>query len=185
MSLEKYDSQSIRALLERIADELRGDWLLVGGALVAVWFEQRRTTEDLDLIGMTPGGELRYRLLDFICRLGMPVEAVNSAADYFVHRIPDWQEHVTPFLKGKASTIYRPDATLFLLLKVDRMSEQDFEDCRLLLEYCAREATRLDVSRVLAAASVARQESQPGAEYRRRQLSRLLGEFALPAEATE
>jgi hypothetical protein len=107
----------------------------------------------------------------------MPVEAVNSAADYFVHRIPDWHRHVTPFLAGKASTIFRPDATLFLLLKVDRMSEQDFEDCRLLLEHCAREGTELDVPRVLAAATASRQESQPGAGNRRRQLSELLEEF--------
>ncbi len=48
-------------------------------------------------------------------------------------------------------TIYRPTATLFLLLKLRRLSEQDLSDCLDLLRKVAAESAPLDTARVLAA----------------------------------
>ena len=48
---QQFDRAAIDRVVSAIADELEGDWLLVGGALVALWLEPRRVTEDIDVIG--------------------------------------------------------------------------------------------------------------------------------------
>ena len=83
--------------------------------------------------------------------LGLPIESVNSAADYFVHRIPDWREQLEPLHRGSRSTIYRPTPTLFLLLKLARLSSQDLADCLALLERVRVQSLRLDAPRVQSA----------------------------------
>ena len=50
----------IEHFLDRAAAKLEGDWLLVGGAAAAVWFDPGRVTEDIDLIGL--GGTMAERL---------------------------------------------------------------------------------------------------------------------------
>ncbi|MBI3890678.1 MAG: hypothetical protein HY303_04015 [Candidatus Wallbacteria bacterium] len=167
----------IRDLLRKLAEELGGEWLLVGGALVAIWLDERRVTEDLDLVGMRATSEERYRLLDCVGRLGLAVETVNSAADYFVHRIPGWREQVEVLLRAGQSTIYRPTPTLFLLLKSARLSERDLDDCRLMLARCARNGLALDVERVRAALGDTRREESPGTGERHRELLHLLDDL--------
>ena len=54
---------------------------------------------------------------------------MNSSADFFVRRIDDWREHLVVLHRGARATIFRPDATLFLLLKLARLSEVDLADC--------------------------------------------------------
>ena len=86
------DCERISGLLDQLGDGLTGEWLLVGGALVSVWVEPRRVTEDIDLVGLTGTQGERLALMDAVFSLGLPVEAVNSAADFFVHRISGWRE---------------------------------------------------------------------------------------------
>jgi hypothetical protein len=102
----RFDRDRIQAFLVRAGDRLDGDWLLVGGAAAAVWFASERSTEDIDLVCM---------------------EAVNSAADFFVRRIDGWQDHVVLLHRGARATIYRPDATLFILTWQGHPSD---EECR-------------------------------------------------------
>lgn len=128
---QQFDRAAIERVIKAVADELDGDWLLVGGALVALWLEPRRVTEDIDIVGNT--ADSRLRLMQLIDRLGLPVEAVNSAADFFVHRIAGWQREVELFRQGARGRILRPNATLFLLLKLRRLSERDLDDCLALL----------------------------------------------------
>ena len=71
--------------------------------------------------------------MELMDRLGLPVEAVNSAADFFVHRIAGWERETELFRQGARGRIMRPTATLFLLLKLRRLTEQDLDDCLMLL----------------------------------------------------
>jgi hypothetical protein len=48
---------------------------------------------------------------------------------------------------GKA-TIFRPSATLFLLLKVERLSESDLDDCTRLVAHCETSGEAIDLPRV-------------------------------------
>ena len=59
---------------------------------------------------------------------GLPVETINQAAGLFLRKIANWNKMLVPLIKGTA-TIYRPNVTLFLLLKMERLSESDLGDC--------------------------------------------------------
>ena len=145
------DRDRIRRFLDAASRRLSGEWLLVGGAAAAVWFSEGRVTEDIDLVGLegTPGE--RLRLMELAAEEGLPVEAVNSAADFFLRRIEGWRDHIEPLLRGPSATIHRPDATLFLLLKCSRLSEIDLGDCLALLGFVRAHGLALDSARVLRA----------------------------------
>lgn len=125
--------------------------LLIGGAAAATWFAPLRTTENLDLIGLAGTQAERFALMNLAVDAGLPVEAVNSAADFFVRKIADWREQLVVLHRGARGTIYRPTATLFLLLKIGRLSETDLDDCLRLLDHCRATGEPVDRPRVRAA----------------------------------
>src|SRR3970282_1481610 len=141
----------IDRFLARAADRLEGDWLLVGGAAAAVWFAPDRTTEDIDLVGRAGTNSERLSLLEVADEEGLPVEAVNSAADFYVRRVPGWDAAGVILRTGATATIRRPTATLFLLLKIGRLSEQDLDDWLALLAWCRAHGESVDRGRVPAA----------------------------------
>ena len=53
-------------------------------------------------------------------------------------------------MRGPRATIYRPSATLFLLLKLERLTAVDLDDCIALLDHCAATGELVDRERVLA-----------------------------------
>ena len=145
------DAERIRAIVHEIGERLEGDWLLIGGGLVALWIEPGRMTEDLDIVGMTGCEDPRFALLQLAEDLGLPVETLNSAADFFVRRIDGWEREVELLHSGSVGRVFRPSATLFLLLKLGRLSAQDLSDCVALLQKVGAESLPLDRARVLAA----------------------------------
>jgi hypothetical protein len=144
----RFDKARIEALLALAAEQLEGEWLLIGGAAVAAWFSVGRTTEDVDLIGLAGSSAERFALMDLASRAGLPIEAVNSAADFFVRKIDGWRDELVPLVRGPRATIYRPSATLFLLLKIERMTAVDLDDCIALLGHCAATGEPIDRERV-------------------------------------
>lgn len=123
---------------------------MIGGGAAAAWFSPGRTTEDLDLIGLGGSQAERFALMELATEASLPIEAVNSAADFFVRRIPGWRDHLVELHRGQRGVVYRPDATLFLLLKVNRLSEVDFGDCIALIEHCRQSGEGIDRGRVTA-----------------------------------
>lgn len=147
----RFDRDRIAAFLELAGARLTGDWLLIGGAAAAAWFAVERTTEDVDLIGLGGTAAERLALMDLAATAGLPIEAVNSAADFFVRRIDGWRDELVVLVPGAHATIYRPSATLFLLLKIGRLSAVDLDDCLRLLAHCAAGDEPVDATRVVAA----------------------------------
>lgn len=133
MTPPRFDRDRVRAFLALAGERLDGEWLLIGGAAAAAWFAHSRTTEDIDMIGLGGTQQERFALMELAAEAALPIEAVNSAADFFVRRIDDWREHLVVLHRGSRATIYRPDATLFVLLKLSRLSEVDLGDCLTLL----------------------------------------------------
>ncbi|MEO8551616.1 MAG: hypothetical protein ABI678_16675 [Kofleriaceae bacterium] len=166
----RFDRDRIRALLELAADTLEGEWLLIGGAVAAAWFSPGRTTEDIDLVGLAGTADERMALMELAAGQGLPVEAVNSAADFFVRRIPGWRLELVPFVTGARATIFRPSATLFLLLKIARLSSSDLEDCLGLLAL----AERIDRTRVIAQLATLAPTDDDPLRARREALARVL-----------
>lgn len=135
MAAPRFDQVRIQSFLELAGERLEGEWLLVGGAAAAAWFAPGRTTEDIDLIGLGGTQDERYALMNLAVEAALPIEAVNSAAGFFVRRIVDWRDHIVVLHRGARATIFRPDATLFVLLKINRLSEVDLGDCLALLDH--------------------------------------------------
>ncbi len=79
----RLDRARIERFLDAACDRLEGEWLLVGGAAAAIWFMDGRVTEDVDLIGLAGTPAERRQLMELATEEGLPVEAVNSAADFF------------------------------------------------------------------------------------------------------
>ncbi len=168
------DRGQIAALLAAAADELTGDWLLVGGAAAAVWFAADRVTEDIDLVSLAGTQADRLALLELGERSGLAPEALNSAADYFVRRIPGWERELELHLRGRGAAIHRPSVTLFLLLKLGRLSEQDLADCEALLAFARAGGVGWDAERVRAAIDAAAPTSDLALRQRRDRLRELL-----------
>ena len=145
------DAQRVDEVVSALCDRVGGEWLLVGGALVAMWLEPRRVTEDIDLVSTRDDPAARLALMQLASDLGLPIEAVNSAADFFVRRIPGWDTEIETFRVGAKGRVFRPTPTLFLLLKLARLSATDLDDCLALLDRARQDALQIDVPRVLAA----------------------------------
>jgi hypothetical protein len=161
------DRQRIDAALQLVVDRLPGDWLLIGGALVAMWLEPRRMTEDIDLVAVRGTGAERLDLLGVAGDLALPVEALNSAADFFVERIPNWLAETEPLRQGARGRILRPTPTLFLLLKLGRLSGTDLDDCLAMLGKVSAGRLPLDGPRVLTAIDELPLAADPELERRR------------------
>jgi hypothetical protein len=142
------DRARIERFLDRAASSLQGEWVLVGGAAAAVWFSPERTTEDIDMIGASGTNAERLKLMEVADAEGLPVEAVNSAADFYVRRVPNWNRDLVELRRGMAASIFRPSATVYLLLKLRRLAEQDLDDCRALLAWCDLHGEPVDRERV-------------------------------------
>lgn len=166
----QFDKARIEALLAAASVELEGEWLLLGGAAAAAWFSVARTTEDIDLVGLAGTAAERLALMNLATASGIPVEAVNSAADFFVRRIDGWREELVPLIRGPRATIYRPSATLFLLLKLERLTATDLDDCLVLLDHCAITGEPVDRERVLARIESLPPATDPGRRERRTRL---------------
>ena len=102
---------------------------------------------------------------------GLPIEVVNSAADFYVRRVPEWNREVVVLRQGASAKILRPTATMYMLFKLARLGEQDFDDCMALLAWCDDHDEVVDRARVkLALGSLAETADQALAE-RRQQLA--------------
>ena len=151
MPTRALDTTAIRALLDSAEGRLTGEWLLVGGALASIWFNPARVTEDVDLIGLAGTNAERRALMELASSVGLPVEAVNSAADYFVQKTPGWRGELEVLRATEHLTILRPTPTFFVVLKIGRLTEQDLDDCLLLVDFADREALAVDRERISAA----------------------------------
>lgn len=169
--MTELDCAAIERIVHAIGDRLEGDWLVVGGAALALWVAPRRVTEDVDVVPMTQTGGERLALMELALQLGVPIESVNSAAEFFVRRIDGWREQVELLYAGSRCSVYRPNPTLMVLLKLGRLSERDLEDVRLVIATGAP----LDRPRLARAIEALRPAGDPHVEQRRAELARLIG----------
>jgi hypothetical protein len=152
----RFDKARIEALLGLVAAQLDGDWLLIGGAAAAAWFAVGRTTEDVDLVGLAGTSAERLALMNLASSAGLPIEAVNSAADFFVRKIDGWRDELVPLVQGRAPRSI------------------DLDDCIALLDHCATTGELVDRARVLARLASLPPTSDPGRQGRRSSLAESL-----------
>ncbi len=125
ITAEQYDQFLINLLAE-----IDCDWVIVGGSLLALLKASNRSTSDIDICTL---GELtnerRLQLMKIAQASGLPIEAVNPSADFFLREIPNWKESLVLFRSGKNGNLYRPSIELYFKLKLNRCSPTDVSDC--------------------------------------------------------
>lgn len=174
MNQNVLDRAAIDGFLEAAANELEGEWVVLGGSAAAVWFLPARVTEDIDIVGLGGTREERAALMDLADARGLSVESVNSAADYFLRKVEGWRDELEILRQAKA-TIYRPTPTLFVLLKIGRLTESDLGDCLALVEACKENAWTLERARILTALAKLPVTSDTALATRREDLRARLG----------
>ena len=143
----RLDRTTLDRFLQLAADRLDGDWVVVGGMVLPLVGIEHRVTLDIDVAG-PEGNRQTLELLELAAELGLAPEAVNQAAAFFLHRIEGWQDHLIPVRKGLRGTFHRPDATLYVLLKLWRLTETDLADCRLYLDWARAHGEKPDAQRI-------------------------------------
>ncbi len=126
----------LQRFLRLAGKKLTGDWVLIGGSVLPVLGITHRVTLDIDLAGPPKSGQQQMLVLMEIAEsLGLPVEAINQAGAFFLRKIKGWQRSIVLLHQGESATFYRPDVSLYLQLKLERLSESDLEDCLALVAY--------------------------------------------------
>ena len=129
----------LEKFVRKAGERLKGDWLILGGCVLPLLGVPHRVTVDLDIVGpMDATLDQNLVLLELARELGLPPEAINQAAALFLRRVKGWDQRTVLVHEGTSARIYRPDCTLYLLLKMDRLSETDLSDCLAMLEHCRK-----------------------------------------------
>ena len=162
------DGPLLERFLELAGDRLRGDWVVIGGCVLPLRGIELRTTADIDVAGPdTAGTRDTLLLLEIAEDLGLPVEAINQAGALFLKRIPDWESNLIEVHRGTGAVIHVPDATLFLLLKLRRLTEADLGDCIAMLGLARDRREAFDAERVSQAIQAALASGVPPERARR------------------
>ncbi len=123
-----------KALLKKFVklagERLTGDWILIGGTVLPYLGAEHRTTTDIDFVGLGSKEKAQqFEVMQIVEDLGLPVETINSAADFFAHKQVKSKSQLVLLHQGGSAVIYRPNTELYFRLKLPRLSEIDAEDC--------------------------------------------------------
>ncbi len=122
-------NKDIITLYNEIIKTLRGEWLLVGGALLHVLEISDRVTLDIDLV---PLGEItnndQLKIMKIAEDNNFPPETINFAAEFFVKKQKNWRRELVILFENKNLKLYRPSRKLFRQLKEQRGTETDLID---------------------------------------------------------
>lgn len=122
--------------LKSVTNELEGDWLVIGGSLLAIVQSDSRATVDIDLCPIDEmTNDLRINLMRVAELSGLSIESINPAADYFLKQIPNWKSAIILHITGQKGRLFRPSFELYLKLKIERLSQTDFDDCLLYFKW--------------------------------------------------
>ena len=122
----------IQKLFKDILKALDGDWLLVGGALLAVLGIGERETLDIDLVPLHEvSNRDQLKIMDAAVKNGLPPEVINFSAEYFIKKTKGWEKEILLLAKSPKARVFRPTKKLFRELKSARGTETDLIDIRL------------------------------------------------------
>lgn len=139
----------IKKFVELAKERLKGEWIIIGGALLPLLNISNRATIDIDLIGpQKDQTSEQLAMLKLAEELKIPLESINQAAAFFLLRISGWKEMLVELARGDNMVLFRPNSTLFILLKVSRLSEIDFEDCLKFLEFAKKHNESIDKKKI-------------------------------------
>jgi hypothetical protein len=143
--MRRIDNKLLSEFVQEAADQLAGDWVIVGGSVLQLLNIDIRVTTDIDLAGPENATQKdTLTLMEIAADLGLPVEAINQAASYFLFKIPDWQSSLVLVKDGKRGRVLRPNASLFIKLKLPRLTASDLDDCMAMLAFAQKHREKIE-----------------------------------------
>lgn len=148
--MKTINKETLEQFLEIATEKLPGKWLVFGGTVLPLLGARFRATLDIDLASLDGDASISdlMKMMEIAESLGLPPETINQAGSYFIQKLGVTEEHCTLLHKGSAGSVYRPNATTYLLLKIPRMSESDLEDCLAWIRFCESVGERVDAEAV-------------------------------------
>lgn len=168
----------LRRFLDLASQQLKGEWLLIGGTLLPAVGLHVRSTMDIDLVGLHEKEMAQtLKLMEISENLGLSIESINQAAAFFVKKVGYTKEDLIPLKEGKEATIYRPSFELYLKLKTTRLTETDLIDCLHYFNYCQSQRDKISqpqLQRVIKKA-LKLPNLAPEKAYRLQELAKVFG----------
>lgn len=147
------NSKLMKKFIAKVLTNLEGEWVIIGGTVLSLLGIDERVTMDIDMVAINnkQSNSQSIKLMEIAESLGLPVEAINQAGEYFLSKVDGFQDHLILFAESKKCKIYRPDTYLFLKLKLARSSETDIRDCMAFLRHNQEEARtfKKEISKLL------------------------------------
>lgn len=149
-------SEQIRQALIRLGELAlrRGvtvEIVVVGGAALALGYQARESTHDVDALILSPQAEtVRAMARAVAVELGLAEDWLNDAAKGYVHGLSPLEELLTtPGIRVHMPSATQPSATQLLAMKLSAWRDDvDIADARLLLKHLrARNVSRQDIWR--------------------------------------
>lgn len=143
--MKTIDSKLIKKFTSLALKKLDGDWVLIGSTVLLALNIDHRSTMDIDMVPTSAiGRDQTLLLMDIAQELEMPIESINQTGAYFLRKIKNWQTRLVLIGESKKVRIYRPNGTLFLQLKISRLSPSDLEDCLQMLLFCQKTKEKIE-----------------------------------------
>ncbi len=166
--MKNLNSTLLKKFLKLASEELEGQWLLVGGTLLPAVGIDIRPTMDIDLIGLGPKEKMQnLELMNLAEKLGLSVEVINQAAEFFVAKKKPSSSDMIKLITGSKATIYRPTVELFWSLKIHRLTETDSLDCQHYLQYCKGQKDKINFKSMIVEINKQLQLENSEAKFKR------------------
>lgn len=174
--MSEISKELLDQFFELASEKLSGEWILLGGSVLPYLGRPIRATIDIDLATTSlRAGEWQLELMEIAESLSLPIEAVNTAAEFFVRKISGFEDNLVLMFSKSDFRVSRPNVNLFIQLKLPRLSESDLDDTLEFLRFARDVEEHIDVSFL---ETLILKELQKG-DHRMNRLKSLLG--ALPA----
>lgn len=166
--MKSLNSTLLKKFLKLASEELEGQWLLVGGTLLPAVGIDIRPTMDIDLIGLGPKEKMQnLELMELAEKLGLSVEVINQAAEFFVAKKKPSSSDMIKLITGSKATIYRPTVELYWSLKIHRLTETDSFDCQHYLQYCKGQKDEINFKSMIIEINKQLQRENSEAKFKR------------------
>ena len=143
------EKKLLEKFIHLLANKVEGKWIIIGGSVLPLLEASFRHTQNIYILSPPQSTQKdTLTLMEIAQSLGLPIEAINQAASFFLYKIPNWEKELVLIHKSSKTYIFRPSATLYILLKLNRLSETDFEDCKNMIAYAKTHQEPIDKKRI-------------------------------------
>lgn len=149
--MKPIDFKAVKKFISKAEVKLDGDWVVIGSTVLSLLGDESRFTVDIDFIPMNAKGNAdSIALMGLAEELGLPVESVNTSGAYFLERISNYRDDLVLVAEKNSFKLYRPNNTLYIILKLGRFADKDLDDCLSILKLTEETPDYSRISQVMS-----------------------------------